>query len=785
MFIGRNHFAFSVCFGASLLTASAFAQGQASDLNLVDLLDLENVVTSASKITQTVAEAPSIISVLGRREIDSKNYRSIAEALSSIPGLFLNYDYAFYDVGVRGVTGDMRGASRLIKVMINGQPVSFRNETVNLLGPECIPMGAVERIEVIRGPGSALYGANAFLGVVNVITRKGAQINGVSGKIAGTSFNNNGGYDLGLTAGAEFFDGLDVLLSVQKNRTSRSGLQLPITTDPEGEDPRDAQINGNSYRQDPTKPLFELESQGDITNPLSIFASAQWNIADSLNLDGDFGVLSSMFSWQNLLTGAQYSDWGLLQYDAEGNGNLIGLSNQTIQVKYRLMLLGDLLNLTLSAAKSDGGTTAKDRIFDRDLSPLDRSPYGFSGLDIAGDMRVALLKDQLSVESGLLKGYTIINNLTLMAGADYTADDITFSDDVKTSAHWKTRQLVNIGTYGQLTGSFLNNRLGLIAGARYDKHNGAKLTENHLAQLNDPNNVTCQDEGQRRVCYDSFNYRGGFTVSLVRDGWSLGQEGGGFMVENIFAKALYGTAFKAPAPSLLYQSDRVGDQVPLFNWTLLPQEVSSLEFLLGFELWEKHVTGSVVYFINKLKEKVAYNVSQLGVRAQNADTLDSSGIEANLRLKLNPMDLKLAISQQTSKYRDRVDDFTGEPNAINQGLNYPELAAHASLTVDLATLSSYVTADFHFIGPRVGHYYNKANGTNKPDNRYELPSYHTLDLNYSTHDFELFDQITTRLFVSVRNVLNQTYAYAGVQPYFQTDTPGKRRMFILGIEQTL
>src|SRR5258706_4942846 len=56
--------------------------------------------------------------------------------------------------------------------MIDGQPMAFRADTTSLLGPEMIPIDLVERIEVLRGPASALYGANAFFGAVNVITRQ-------------------------------------------------------------------------------------------------------------------------------------------------------------------------------------------------------------------------------------------------------------------------------------------------------------------------------------------------------------------------------------------------------------------------------------------------------------------------------------------------------------------------------------------------------------------------------------------------------------------------------------
>src|SRR6185312_10744457 len=72
----------------------------------------------------------------------------------------------------RGVSGGLRAGTRLVKIMINGTPVNFRPDLRAFIGPEYIPILAVERIEVVKGPLSALYGANAFLATVNVITRE-------------------------------------------------------------------------------------------------------------------------------------------------------------------------------------------------------------------------------------------------------------------------------------------------------------------------------------------------------------------------------------------------------------------------------------------------------------------------------------------------------------------------------------------------------------------------------------------------------------------------------------
>ena len=89
-------------------------------------------------------------------------------------------DHVFIDVGIRGVHAGLRGMSRILKVLIDDHPVAFRPTSGSLLGLEMIPIRAIDRIELIRGPASALYGANAFLGVLQIVTRRGGDVRGGS-----------------------------------------------------------------------------------------------------------------------------------------------------------------------------------------------------------------------------------------------------------------------------------------------------------------------------------------------------------------------------------------------------------------------------------------------------------------------------------------------------------------------------------------------------------------------------------------------------------------------------
>src|SRR5439155_54862 len=146
----------------------------ATDLDRLTLEQLLNlpVVTSSGGVEEERSMASANVYVVSRDEIAVHGWRSLAELLANVPGLYVSDDLVMPSLGVRGVTGGLASGTRVVKIMIDGQAVNFRPELTAFLGPEYIPMEAVERVEIAKGPLSALYGANAFIATVNVITRR-------------------------------------------------------------------------------------------------------------------------------------------------------------------------------------------------------------------------------------------------------------------------------------------------------------------------------------------------------------------------------------------------------------------------------------------------------------------------------------------------------------------------------------------------------------------------------------------------------------------------------------
>lgn len=205
-------------FAIFLTTTITFAQVNTPEtspeliqLSLEELMELKvDVVYSASKYEQKVTEAPSSISIITAEEISKYGYRSLAEILRSIRGFQITNDrnYSFLNVRGFGLPGDY---NTRILLLIDGHSINDNIYNMALLGREFpLEIDLIDRIEVVRGPSSSLYGTSAFFAVINVITRnggllKGAEISGETGSLHS--------YKERLSYGNTFDNGLEMLVS--------------------------------------------------------------------------------------------------------------------------------------------------------------------------------------------------------------------------------------------------------------------------------------------------------------------------------------------------------------------------------------------------------------------------------------------------------------------------------------------------------------------------------------------------------------------------------------------
>jgi iron complex outermembrane receptor protein len=179
--------------------ADVQAPQELKQLSLEELFDVE--VTSVSQKPESLSKAAAAVHVVTQDDIRRMGALSIPEALRNVPGVEVaQVDARQYAITVRGFNGTV--ANKLL-VLIDGRSVYTPLFSGVFWDVQDVLMEDIEQIEVIRGPGATVWGANAVNGVINIITRKAAQTRGVlvSGG-AGTFERGFGGARYGAALGS-------------------------------------------------------------------------------------------------------------------------------------------------------------------------------------------------------------------------------------------------------------------------------------------------------------------------------------------------------------------------------------------------------------------------------------------------------------------------------------------------------------------------------------------------------------------------------------------------------
>ncbi len=167
-------------------TASSFAQSMMEE-DLLSIYGDEEFITIATGSVQPLSKAPAVASIITAEDIKRLGAKDIDDVLRTVPGLHVSYDTLGFNP-IYTFRGIYSSFNPQVLMLVDGMPLTnlFHGDRSQFWGG--MPVEAISRIEVIRGPGSALYGSDAFAGVINIITKNASNV--------------DEGFTSGLTAGS-------------------------------------------------------------------------------------------------------------------------------------------------------------------------------------------------------------------------------------------------------------------------------------------------------------------------------------------------------------------------------------------------------------------------------------------------------------------------------------------------------------------------------------------------------------------------------------------------------
>jgi outer membrane receptor for ferrienterochelin and colicins len=432
------------------LAADAAPNQALEGLDLVKLLNVE--VSTATKTAESVDEAPAVITVVTRADIQRWGYQTVADVLTHTVGFYLSDDHILPNAGVRGMTGGLDAESGVIKVMIDGRSVAYRTTSGNWLGVELIPLESVAQIEIIRGPVSALYGADAFLGVVNIITQKPEDMRPLRARLAlGLTEGNPGGH-FDVVGGARY-GRFDLMLGAAGEATDRTGLALPSESPaPRLPDDLDGRRTSLNLKRESLalqgRVGYRDADKGELV--LSAYASG-------LQRRGDFA------QWAQLTNG----------HDDEGRarGTVVALGQMRLNLD-ALVHAGRGLDFSLSSTYFQGGIMPADRVEVASELYYVKRRSSYRGVD--GNIEARWTPDRrVHVIAGLETVYD-----RERFGNPQRIDRTTGQAVPETRADMAPINLVDWGPYLNASYTVFGSWLKLNGGLRYDRHSeyGSQLT---------------------------------------------------------------------------------------------------------------------------------------------------------------------------------------------------------------------------------------------------------------------------------------------------------------------
>lgn len=539
--------------------------------------EAETEVSIATKHDTRISRAPSIVTVITGEEIKNLGYRTLVEVLRTLPGFEIAKSgmFGFSSPNVRGFTGGDK-----VRFMLDGHLVNNPLDGSALSNFDDFPVENIKRLEVIRGPGSAMYGENAFLATINIITNDARSANGVkvsSGYGSFQTYDENAVFgktyrNVGVSGMVRYrqTDGYDG--AVESDQQTRLDTMLsPFGVSPASRAPGEVDDRAREYDVNLKTTYKDFYFEGWYSNKnRGPFIGTQYALTDGSDIATNyvFGEAGYKKTFEEIFTMKPR-----VYYDQFDNDYNMGAFPK-----------GSTLLLDTNGDGILGFETYRDG-FNADARVSEK----IVGAEIPFDYE---LFDGNLITLGL--EYRLINQTNVKYASNFhpatwaPLDSVQDFSDTYPFMDNATRRIASV--YLQDTWD-VTDTVGLTLGARHDQYS---------------------DFG------GAFSPRAGLTWAFIKDA-SL--------------KLLYGEAFRPPTFTEMFTTNQPAIQG---NTDLSPETIKTYEIGLSYR-FNKHVASSINYFNNDVKDLIVLRTiesAQNTSRYENYGDAVVQGIEAETRVDI-------------------------------------------------------------------------------------------------------------------------------------------------------
>ncbi len=603
---------------SSGLLYSSYSNAQSLDADdeeaLFELYGDEDMISVATGMRQSIAKAPAVATVITAQDILTMGATDLDEVLETVPGLHVarnNFGYA----PIYTVRGIYSNYSPQVLVLINGIPITnLYNGDRNLIWGG-MPVRAIARIEVIRGPGSAIYGAEAFAGVISIITKSPDDIEQTTVGVRTGSFNTKDGWILASDSWGE----TDVALTLEYHKT----------------DGQDEKIDADAQT--------ELDAAFGTDASL---APGPVNLSRE-NLDVRFDATYQDLRFRAGLQRRRDFGNGAGVAEALDQHNRYASDRRNFDLTYHNATLAQDWDLTVQLSYLDTSQEVEEDLI---IYP--------SGVNILGEV----FPNGMVGNPEVYERHSRLNVSTFFTG--FERHQLRFGAGYYLGEIYKVKECKNF-RIDPLTGFpiALGGELVDVSGSpsvfleEGDRQNRYAFVQDQWGFIEDW-------ELTWGVRYDDFSDFGDTFNPRAALVWSTRHD--------LTMKLLYGRAFRSPSYAELLIKN---NPAIIGNPDLDPEEIDSLELAFDYRPVERVRLGLNI-FAYRWKDIIQYvaNVGAIGSTAQNSGKQYGKGFEMELNWQVTgELDISGNFSYQDSE--ERPEDGTAKSDAANAPQQQLYLAA--------------------------------------------------------------------------------------------------------------